>query len=76
VAQLPPILEKLSRKFSPIRRLNSRIYVFEEDTWAVKGRFSQAILDDDPISWAASSNGKFSLSLLAVSLKCYHIVVQ
>jgi hypothetical protein len=76
VAQLPPILEKLSRKFSPIRRLNSRIYVFEEDTWAVKGRFLQAILDDDPISWAASSNGKFSLSLLAVSLKCYHIVVQ
>lgn len=55
--------------------LDSRMYVLEEDTWSVKGRFSQAILDDDPIYWDASSKGKFSLSLLAVSLKCYHVVI-
>ena len=30
---------------------------------------------DDPIYWDASSKGKFSLSLLAVSLKCYHVVI-
>ena len=51
------------------------MYVLEEDTWSVKGRFSQAILDDDPINWDASSKGKFSLSLLAVSLKCCHVVI-
>ena len=56
--------------------LDSRIYVLEEDTWAVKGRFLQAIQDDDPIYWVASAKGKFSLSLLAVSLTCYHIVIQ
>jgi hypothetical protein len=57
--------------------LFSHIYVSEEDIWAVKCRFSQAILDDDLIHWIASSkNGKFSLSLLAVSLQYYHIVIQ
>jgi hypothetical protein len=37
--------------------------------WAAKGRFSQAIQDDDPISWDASSDGKFTLSLAAVSIQ-------
>ena len=50
--------------------LNSHIYVLEDDVWAVKGRFTQAILDDDLIQWVASSKSKFSLFLLAVSLKC------
>ena len=47
---------------------NSRIYVREDDMWAVKGRFSQAPKDDDPVHWMASSDNKFTLSLLAVSI--------
>ena len=45
--------------------LNSHIFVSEDDMWAAKGRFSEAIQDDDPILWDASADGKFSLSLLA-----------
>jgi hypothetical protein len=52
------------------------MYVFEENTWSVKGRFQEAIIDQEPIQWDASAKGKFSLSLLAVSLKCYHVVIQ
>ena len=36
--------------------------------WAAKGRFSQAIQDDDPILWDASLDGNFLISLLAVSI--------
>jgi hypothetical protein len=35
--------------------------------WTAKGRFSQAIEDNDSILWNASADGKFSLSLSAVS---------
>jgi hypothetical protein len=48
--------------------MDSRIYVSEEKMWAAKGRFSQAILDDDPIAWDVSREGKYTLSLLAVSI--------
>ena len=47
---------------------NSCIYVCEDDMWAVKGCFSQALKDDDPVQWMASSDNKFTLSLLAVSI--------
>ena len=47
---------------------NSRIYVREDDMWAVKGHFSQALKDDDPVQLMASSDNKITLSLLAVSI--------
>ena len=37
--------------------------------WAIKGRYSQAMKDNDPVVWAQSSDGKLSLSLLVV---CCH----
>ena len=48
--------------------MDSRIYVSEDKMWAAKGRFSQAIHDDDPIAWDVSPDGKYTLSLLAVSI--------
>ena len=48
--------------------MDSHIYVSEGKMWAAKGRFSQAILDDDPIAWDVSREGKYTLSLLAVSI--------
>lgn len=68
VSRLPPVLQKLARRFSPLRKMDSRIYVSEDKMWAAKGRFSQAILDDDPIAWDVSYEGKYTLSLLAVSI--------
>ena len=48
---------------------DSRIYVSENKMWAAKGRFSRAVLDDEPIAWDVSRDGKYSLSLLAVSFQ-------
>ena len=50
---------------------DSRIYVSEDKMWAARGRFSQAVLDDDPIVWDVSRDGKYTLSLLAVSFRYY-----
>lgn len=46
---------------------DSRIYVHQEDMWDVKGRFSKALQDTTPVSWDMTSDGKYTLSLLAVS---------
>lgn len=54
--------------FKYFTEMNSRIYVSEDKMWAAKGRFSQAILDEDPIVWDASPDGKYTLSVLVVSI--------
>jgi hypothetical protein len=46
---------------------DSRIYVFQNGAWDIKGQFSQAMQDNDPVQWDMLSEGKFSLLLLAVS---------
>lgn len=46
---------------------NSHIFVQQEDDWDIKGRYSQAIQDQTPVVWKISSEGKYTLSLLAVS---------
>jgi len=42
-------ITELSGRFFPIERRDSRIYVFEDETWEVKGRFSQAVKDKTPL---------------------------
>jgi len=54
--------------FKYFSEMDSHIYASEDKMWAAKGCFSQAILDDDPIVWDASPDGKYTLSLLAVSI--------
>ena len=54
--------------FKYFTEIDSRIYISEEKMWAAKGRFSQAMLDDDPIAWDLSREGKYTLSVLAVSI--------
>ena len=36
-SELPVVLKELSEKFSPIKRRDSHIYVFEDEMWEVKG---------------------------------------
>jgi hypothetical protein len=43
------------------------IFVLEDNVWAVKGSYTQAMEENDPIEWEQSSSGKLSLSILAVS---------
>ena len=54
--------------FKYFTEMDSRIYISEEKMWAAKGCFSQAMLDDDPIAWDVSREGKYTLSVLAVSI--------
>jgi hypothetical protein len=45
---------------------NRRVFVYEEDLWAVKGRFETALENDDDVLWA-HDNGQDILRLLIVS---------
>ena len=67
-SELPVVLKELSGRFSPIERRNSRIYVFEDEVWEVKGRFSQAVKDKTPLQWEMNNDGKLVLPLLAVGV--------
>ena len=67
-SELPVVLKELSGRFSPIERRNCRIYVFEDEMWEVKGRFSQAIKDNVPVQWEMNDEGKLVLYLLAVGV--------
>ena len=46
--------------------LNSRIFVYEDDTWAVKGRYENALEDNDDVMWTFD-DGHDILRLLIVS---------
>jgi hypothetical protein len=66
--KLPVILEKLSGRFSPIERQDLRIYVYEDDMWEVKGRYSQAVTDDSPVEWEVDAYGNPFLDIFVVSV--------
>jgi hypothetical protein len=66
--KLPVILEKLSGRFSPIRKQDLRIYIYEDDMWEVKGRFSHAVTDDSPVEWEEDEYGNPFLDVFVVSV--------
>ena len=55
-----------------ILELNSRIFVYEDDTWAVKGRYENALEDDDEVMWTFD-DGHDILRLLIVSNPLFYI---
>jgi len=67
-SELPVVLKEMSGKFSPIERKDSRIYVFEDEAWEVKGRFSRAMKDKAPVKWEMKDDGELFLYLLAVGV--------
>jgi hypothetical protein len=75
-SELPVVLKEMSGRFSPIERRDSRIYVFEDEVWEVKGRFSQAIKDNAPLHWNMNDDGKLLLYLLAVGVFFYIIHID
>jgi hypothetical protein len=46
--------------------LNSRVFVYEDDTWAVKGRYENALEDNDHAMWTFNE-GYDILRILIVS---------
>ena len=67
-SELPVVLKQLSGRFSPIQKRNSRIYVYQENAWEVKGRFCQAMEDDTLVQWNMDDDNRLSLHLLAVGV--------
>ena len=67
-SELPVILKELSGRFSPIQKMDSRIYVYEDNIWEVKGRFSQAVKDDSPVKWEVDTSGNLFLDIFVVSV--------
>lgn len=45
---------------------NRRVFVFEDELWAVKGRYQTALSSNDDIDWSVLEN-QFILKLLIVS---------
>ena len=47
-----PILRKLGGSYSPVQKENQHLYVYNEDgNWSVKGRFENALAEDDMADW-------------------------
>ena len=44
-----------------------RIFIRDEDSWELKGRYSKAILFRDPLLWKISDLGDHSIEIVAVS---------
>lgn len=74
-SQLPSILQELSGRFSPIQKRDSRIYVMQDDMWDIRHQFSKAMEDKSPLEWDMSAEGKYTLSLLAVSVYAINIML-
>jgi hypothetical protein len=49
--------------------LNPRIFVYEDHLWNIKGRYSTAINDEEPIAWDFV-NGEY---ILPISVVCFYL---
>lgn len=65
---LSSVLSGLGKLYSPIKHRNSHIYLHDDDAWAMKGRFSNAIRSQEALPWTQDNKGRLSVSLLAVSI--------
>ena len=61
---LGPVLAKVARSYSPLRKLNYRIFTHEEGSWLGRGHFRDAMEDDEEIYWDTGPKG-LSLSICA-----------
>jgi hypothetical protein len=49
---------------------NQRVFVYEDDFWAIKGRYTTAVEDNDIADWKVL-NDQFRLRLLIVGVYSY-----
>src|ERR1700683_1471983 len=75
-SELPVVLQELSGRFSPIEKRDCQIYVYEDEAWEVKGRVSQALMDDSPAPWTTTEtdDNQLVLNLLVVGIFFFDIV--
>lgn len=63
--ELGSILDSVAKKYSPIKNNNGRIFVFEDNTWSIKGKFDEALKSTEQVDWTASQNGGLTLSIMS-----------
>ncbi|KAG6914447.1 hypothetical protein DXG01_017230, partial [Tephrocybe rancida] len=63
LSSLSPILKKMAQSYPPIKRLNHRIFVYEDGLWIIKGHYDSAINENDDIEWSVK-NTEYSLNIL------------
>ena len=54
-------------KLSLLLEKNQCVFVYEDNTWAVKGRYGTAIAQNDEVAWSLLKQ-KFMLRLLIVRI--------
>ncbi|KDR65513.1 hypothetical protein GALMADRAFT_232924 [Galerina marginata CBS 339.88] len=54
---LAPLLKRVGRSYSPLRKNNHRVYVLKKKQWNMKGRYEIAIEDDEACVWAETTDG-------------------
>jgi hypothetical protein len=62
--RLGPVLAKLGRLNSPVRKADPHMYVHEDGEWSLKGRLRYAIEDNAEVTWE-TENGQLCISLCA-----------
>lgn len=55
--------------------LDARIFTYEDNLWNIKGRYSTAINDEDPIAWSLI-NGDYVLPISIVSILYSSFFIQ
>ncbi|TFK32200.1 hypothetical protein BDQ12DRAFT_562474, partial [Crucibulum laeve] len=46
-----PVLQKFAKRYSPISSSGGHIFLYEDDTWVIKGKYDIAISDDEEANW-------------------------
>ena len=62
-SSLPTMLHLASSLFSPVK--NSRISIWENEAWALKGRYPMALTSREGLPWTKNDKGEWSVKLRA-----------
>lgn len=62
------------KTFNMLLESNSRIFVYEDETWAVKGRYENALEDNDDAMWTFDEG--FDILRLLIVSKLYFLIYK
>ncbi|KIM38573.1 hypothetical protein M413DRAFT_30115, partial [Hebeloma cylindrosporum] len=61
---LGPLLKKVAKSYSPVRKHNYRVYVLDRNQWSIMGRYNVVVEDDENVVWEEDETGKFTTHIL------------
>ncbi|KAG6824605.1 hypothetical protein H0H92_006367 [Tricholoma furcatifolium] len=67
--KLGEVLKELAVLYSLIQKSNCRVFVDEDNSWAIKGKFNTAVESKEPLNWMVNKqNNKMFASIFAEGL--------